>query len=223
MWGALGRRACGPQPASGEDKHGTNAAAIRRNERTRRDLNHTETRRFTTAKHPETLYHFTCRLWWRFIEKEGIRHGEVPIGRGRLLDHPNLTTDPDPANQGWACSAGESLSGGGQQIVWVVSKLAVRIGVELPSRDPKLIRWVDLARQTGMDERTLRRLDAAGGGHMCDWWVYRGIIRPKRIVSVEFLDGGRVPAVEQRLIEVTRTARNSAHVRRFLDHICMLL
>jgi hypothetical protein len=41
-----------------------------------------------------------------------------------------------------------------------------------------------------MDERALRRLEAVGGGHMSDWWIYRGVIRPKQFVSVECLDGG---------------------------------
>lgn len=168
------------------------------------------------ARHPKMLFHFTCRLWWRFIEKEGIVHGEVPIGGGRILDHPNLTTDPDPANQGWARSPGDSLVGAGQTTVMAVNKRAVRIAVRLSPRDPKLIRWVDLARQTKLDELALRRLNAVGGGRMGDWWIYRGVIRPKQFVSVEFLDGGQVPVVEQRMIEAARAARTSAYAMSIL-------
>ena len=83
------------------------------------------------SRRTKPFYHFTSRLWWRFIEKEGIRHGEVPIGGGLTLDHPNLTTDPDPANQGWACSSGEVTWINGRKIVWVGNKRAVRIRVQL--------------------------------------------------------------------------------------------
>lgn len=76
---------------------------------------------------------------------------------------------------------------------------------------------MDLARQTKLDEVALRRLNAVGGGHMDDWWVYRGVIRPKQFVSIEFLDEGRVPAAEQRMIEAARTARTSAYAMSILN------
>lgn len=104
------------------------------------------------TRRPRRSDHFTCRLWWRFIEKEGIRHGEVPIGGGRLLDHPNLTTDPGPAHQGRATRGGEVARIGGRRVVRAANQDAVRISVGVAGRDPELVRWVDLARGTGMDE-----------------------------------------------------------------------
>ena len=183
---------------------------------------HPETRRCTMARHRELFYHFTCRLWWRFVEKEDIRHGEVPIGGRRFLDHPNLTVDPEPANQGWACTAGQCQPGGSERIVWVVSKLAVRIGVELESRDPMLIRWVDLARQTGMDERTIRLLDARGGGQMpIGGSTGASSDRDSSYPSISWMRVW-VPAVEQQFIEATRTSRTSKHARDFLRDKGML-
>lgn len=168
------------------------------------------------ARHGKQFFHFTCRLWWRFILKEGIVHGEVPVGGGRILDHPNLTTDPDPANQDWAGTVGDSHIIGGKRMVMTPNKRAIRIGVELSPRDPGLIRWVALARATGLDERAISHLNEAGGGRMTDWWVFRGVIRPKQFVSVEFLDDGQVPEVERRMIDYTRPARTSAYAMKML-------
>jgi hypothetical protein len=68
-----------------------------------------------------------------------------------------------------------------------------------------------------MDERALRHLDAAGGGGMNDWWIHRAIIRPNQIVSVDFLDGGQVAAIVQRMIEATRPARTSSYAMRMMS------
>ncbi len=161
------------------------------------------------TKHPKLLYHFTCHLWWRFIKSEGIRFGEVPISRGRLLNFPNLTIDPDPANQEWAGFAGEILSQGDHRVINGVNKRAIRIAVKFPRPNPRLVRWVDLARQTGMGEHVLRRLNDSGGGHMHDWWIFRGTIPPARFHSVKFLDGDQVHPVEQKMIEALKEAFSS--------------
>src|SRR5947208_3578856 len=93
------------------------------------------------------LYHFTCRLWWRFIEAEGITLGEVPVRRGRSLNHPSLTSDPEPGGQDWAGEVGEISLPGGETVTMAVNKRAVRVGVRIPNSDPELIRWVDLAKK----------------------------------------------------------------------------
>src|SRR4051812_18604208 len=105
-------------------------------------------------KRPRLLYHFTCRLWWRFIEHEGISMGEVPVRRGRILNHPNLTTDLEPARQGWALHVGEHRLPGGEKDFMALNKRAVRIAVRIPLSDTRLVRWQDLAKQWGMDGET---------------------------------------------------------------------
>ena len=134
--------------------------------------------------------------------------GEVPLGRGRVLNHPNLTVDPEPDHQDWAAPPGESITGG-RTIAMKLNKRAVRISVHFSNPDPLMVRWVDWARASGIDEVYLRGLNAAGGGRMDDWWIYRGVIAPGRFKAVDFLDSGVVPELELRAIAATRRARGS--------------
>ena len=78
---------------------------------------------------PRILYHFTCRAWWHFAKSEGLNQGRVPLSPTEALLCPNLTSNPEPSAQLWACP-----EDGGS------NKTAVRIAVEIPPGDGKLIR-----------------------------------------------------------------------------------
>jgi hypothetical protein len=140
-------------------------------------------------RRPKIVYHFTNRAWWHFIEKEGITRGECPVNRRLVLNWPNFTTDPEPANQGWS---GGRLTG----------KTAVRIGVRVRPKDSNWIPWVDLTKQHGMDSKTFAIYHNSGGRGSKNWWVYRGVVRPDTFESVDFLDGGRVNPMIARILRV---------------------
>jgi hypothetical protein len=108
------------------------------------------------SRAPKTLYHLTCRACWHFIKDEGITMGEVPLSPTEILQHPNLTSNPEPAAQKWA-RVGETAT----------KKTAVRIAVEIPPGDGNLISWRDFAARHGVDRRWYRCLDEVGG------WVGR--------------------------------------------------
>jgi hypothetical protein len=159
------------------------------------------------AKRPRHLYHFTSHLWWRFIQDEGINRGECPISATRVLDFPNLTSDPEPANQDWD---GKGFA--------PHNKLAVRLKVLVPFSDRKIVPWVEFARQNGAKGSWLAELRAAGGGPGCDknWWVYRGTITPSQIVDVDILET-EVGRMEATLILAAAGARTSAEARAIIN------
>jgi hypothetical protein len=132
---------------------------------------------------PSVLYHFTCRLWWHFIEREGISRGEVPLSPTHVLSHPNLTSNPEPTDQRWS-----RLSS--------TNKTAVRIAIEVPSGDDLLISWRALADTHGVERWWYRALDEAGAWEARNWWVYRGVLRPERFMRVDFLDDERISEFE---------------------------
>lgn len=141
------------------------------------------------AKRPRVLYHFTCRTWWHFIRSEGITRGECPISLKRTLQYPNLTTNADPAAQGWADARTDGSD-----------KLAVRIAVRMPLSDTALIRWEDIARQHGMPTRDYLSLKRSGGGRPQDWWIYKGTVHPRRFESVDFLDGDQIHPTDRKML-----------------------
>jgi hypothetical protein len=175
-------------------------------------------RRTIEANRPTTLYHFTSRLHWRFIEAEGINRGEIPLNRFTLGNAPNLTTDPRPDVQRWCGDVGEVLghSPGGLPIINGVDKRAVRITVQVPPEDDRLISWVELVRRFKMDARCFRHLNRTGGGGASQWWIYRGTVSPCMFTQVEFLDGGETHEVERTQMEVVSKARSSDEARSLL-------
>jgi hypothetical protein len=129
---------------------------------------------------PKTVHHFTSHAWLPFIQEEGIYRGKCPVTSKRVLDHPNFTTDPDPAHQGWAGGAS-------------INKTAIRITVKVRRGDTDWIPWVELARQNGINPDFMRRLNENGGGGMRHWWIHRGIIRPSDFLAAEVV-GEPTPA-----------------------------
>src|SRR4051794_18764913 len=100
------------------------------------------------------LYHFTCRLWWHFIRDTGIDRGEAPVSSGEMLNYPNLTSNPDPGPQQWAKA--------GRTARMLLDKTAVRITVDIPDGDRRLVSWRDYTTAHGMSKRDYRMYDARG-------------------------------------------------------------
>jgi hypothetical protein len=122
------------------------------------------------------LWHFTSRVHYHYIRSEGLTRGECPVSRDVRLDFPNLTDDPLPQAQGWAVPDPSFMA---------VNKQAVRIAVDVPGGDDRLVAWRSLAERHGMDRRSYRRLDAAGGFGAKHWWIYRGVIPPAWFAGLE--------------------------------------
>jgi hypothetical protein len=158
-------------------------------------------------KRPNVLYHFTSRLWWRFIETEGIVRGVCPVTRTRVLDYPNLTSDPEPASQPWAGRVGQSVTVAGKTVLKKTNTLAVRITVRVPKSDSALVLWEDLASQRGTDDNTFK-LYKWTGGNPRKWWIYMGTIPPRFFKNIEFLDDGIVAPTEQQLIDLVKDAKD---------------
>ena len=128
-------------------------------------------------RRPATLYHFTCRAWWRLIKSEGINQGEIPLAPDLSLNAPNLTTDPDPAHQLWAIGS-------------ILDKRAVRIAVAIPpGHIAALESWRDIIKKRGVEKWWADWLNLEGGGGEASWWAYWGTIRPEWFRRVDFLDG----------------------------------
>jgi hypothetical protein len=150
---------------------------------------------------PGILYHFTCRPWWHFIKTEGITRGEVPLSFRDVLQHPNLTSNPDPSAQRWGCNSG-------------LNKTAVRITVEIPTGDINLISWRDLATRHKVDRRWYRALDEGGGWEARNWWIYQGVVRPEWFTDVEFFDGGKLGEREARILSICEQSASYEDVVR---------
>jgi hypothetical protein len=152
---------------------------------------------------PLVLYHFTCRLCWHFIKQDGISKGEVPISRTKRLQHPNLTSNPEPLAQKWENGPG-------------ANNVAVRISVEIPPGDQKLISWRDFAERHHIDRRWYRDLDRSGGWEARNWWIYEGVIPPGWFRKVDFLDDGVTSGFEKRLLA---EAEKSVSFDEFLERM----
>jgi hypothetical protein len=148
---------------------------------------------------PRVLYHFTSRPYWHFIKTEGITRGEVPITPEKILNWPNLTSNPDPFVQAWAGSKAAGCA---------MNKRAVRITVELPAQDENLMSWRELATRCGIERWWYRKLDEAGGWQAKNWWIYRGVIRPEWFSDVEFLDNDVIDEFELQLLSVFEQSAN---------------
>ena len=119
----------------------------------------------------EKLYNFTSRVHYYFIQTHGLDRGECPVSKTKILQHPNLTSDPKPHLQGWSDESGGKVK-------LTTNKAGVRITVEIPDSDPSLITWRKLTEEHGMDRATYKQYDASGGlgtGDCFDFqdWILR--------------------------------------------------
>ena len=126
------------------------------------------------------LYHFTSEAHLPGIERDGIKHGDVPTSPTEGFDAPWLTTDPDWAHQTWSWGS-----------AW--DKTAIRITVEIPDDHPNLYSWQQLIETLNIQPVWVAALENAAGGSMDGHYVYLGGV-PK---GWEILTERRQPEVSQ--------------------------
>jgi hypothetical protein len=66
------------------------------------------------------------------------------------------------------------------------NKQAIRIMVDIPEGDDRLVTWRSLTEKHGMDKRMYRQYDAAGGFGARNWWIFVGVIPPAWFSAVDF-------------------------------------
>jgi hypothetical protein len=112
-----------------------------------------------STKESKTLYHFTSHwhLGW-ILKDQRIWVGDVPTSNWDGFNAPWFTRDSRPTAQGWATHM----------------KTRVRLTVEFPEADEKLILWRLLAKRHHISNKTRKLLNATGGGGAANWYVYLG-------------------------------------------------
>jgi hypothetical protein len=117
------------------------------------------------------LYHYTSKERLQLILKEGITKGDVPITPDKGFNAPWLTEDMDWGTQNWTTGA-------------VYNKMAVRLTVNISTADPLLCKWSKVAEEYKMDKKWFRALNK--GNNSDKWFIYKGIISPEMISSIEY-------------------------------------
>jgi len=132
------------------------------------------------------LYHFTALEYLPRILAEGLTRGDVPLGPTKRENAVWLTSNPEPTEQAWASEPHVSTDAEralherlfGRPVprgARYADKRAVVIAIEIPSGDPKLVRWYRYANRRGVNRRWMRTLEKVGG-RGSDWWIFRGQI-----------------------------------------------
>ncbi len=134
-----------------------------------------------------TLYHFTCRPWLPIIQYEGIVRGIAPISADDFREMPNLTSDGDPFAQKW----GQPRAGFTPHL-----RVCVRITLEIPPDDPRLISFDDFAARHGMTGEFCAQLDEQGGFGAKHWYYYEGVVTPDKITAVDFFGDDEPSEIE---------------------------
>lgn len=132
------------------------------------------------------LYHFTSREHLPSILREGLSRGDVPLTPTTGLNAVWLTSDASPDGHGLssgeviaadvAARAGVSTGGKGFR---THDKRAVRLLVNIPRGDRRLVRWRPWARKN-IELNWLAALENAGGGSAKarTWFLFWGVIPP---------------------------------------------
>ena len=120
------------------------------------------------------LYHYTCRAHLPSIMKSGLWLGEVPITR-RAEDCLNavwLTNDRDPSGHGLSDD-----------------KRAIRITVQIPSTDRRLVHWPGWGKKR-LTPEWYAILDEVGIGKSRTWYLFWAYIPPAEFVEIMDLHTG---------------------------------
>jgi hypothetical protein len=142
------------------------------------------------------LYHFTSLEFLESIKAEGLKRREVAVSPDdrRLNVAVWLTTNREPMGHG--------LDRGGQPLTYEeklrkeidpnepafwTDKREVRITLRIPSNDPRLQHWPKWAKRNHVPNEWYKRLASAGGGKHKTWWLYLGVVSPKRFGAVDIL------------------------------------
>ena len=163
------------------------------------------------------LFHYTSVFHAPLILEQGISRGEVPVSHTESTTGVSLTRDGIARRQAW-CRTTRMICGGD---VLPVDKTAVRLTVQIPDDDPRLLPWKEAACRLGVTTSYYRELDASGGGGDRDWYVYFGVIPPEWITRVETKErlGYELadPAVFPRIdiVFTSDSAVRGIHIRKF--------
>ena len=128
-----------------------------------------------------TLAHYTHVLTLAGIACDGIKHGEVPVTRVHVVNYPWFTSEfSQDAQEAWV---------GNQR-----SKRTLRLEVDFPDRDERLVRWRDYAKTLRVQQGWY---DALTGPNVAQkgrsWFVYRGV------VPFDWIKGAYFHSCRQRL------------------------
>lgn len=121
------------------------------------------------------LYHFTRRQNLGAILEQGITRGDAPLTWNTGINAPSLTIRPEPhflESVIGKVYAFEELD------PTLFDKTRIRIAVELPDSDPRLIRWKDFPKKFKVDGRFFRGLSSVAkfGTPAYDWYLFLGEI-----------------------------------------------
>lgn len=137
------------------------------------------------------LYHFTAHEHWPSILREGLSRGGVPVTPTTGLNAIWLTSDASPDGHG--LSSGEVIAAdvAARASVWTsgeglrtYDKRALRLLVNVPRGDRRLIRWRPWARKN-LEVDWLAALEKAAGGSAKarTWFLFWGVIPPTWILA----------------------------------------
>jgi hypothetical protein len=122
------------------------------------------------------LYHFTALTHLPAILREGILRGEVPVTPYTsitTLNAPNLTTNPNPADQKCWCGG-------------ILNKTKVRLTVEMPN--DKLTSFRQIKEKYKMKSRWVKLLDPSYERR--HWFFTFGGVSVQQITKIEIFDDG---------------------------------
>ncbi|MGD0235396.1 MAG: hypothetical protein ABSC55_12785 [Syntrophorhabdales bacterium] len=127
-----------------------------------------------------TLYHFTSTHHlehWPILQ-QGLVGTDVPIA----IDRPGplaavwLTSNPNPANQGWKDGS-------------TVDKTEVRFTLRFRLPTFSLKKWSIYASEQKVSREWYATLDKTGGGGSDNWWLFFGHVPAEDFVSIEVRQG----------------------------------
>lgn len=134
------------------------------------------------------LYHYTARENLPGIAAVGLYRGDVPISPTHGICAVWLTSDPDPRGHGLsearALTRSELRTLGLRRPTRMLDKRAIRLAVEVPDGDERLVSWEVWARENGVTPSWYEVLDRTGGGKASTWFLYHGVVRRSWISAV---------------------------------------
>jgi len=141
-----------------------------------------------SRKNPTTpafiiLYHYTSPHRLSEILESSLSRGDVPLAEGLSMDKsPTAVWFTDMP------TAGSNHDNGLND-----AKRIVRIAVQFPKNDPKLIKWRLYASKKFVSQKWYDKLNRYGGGLADHWWLYLGsidLINGPYPTQIDFLHEG---------------------------------
>ena len=122
------------------------------------------------------LFHFTNQQRLERIYSRGINMGRVPISTFDEFNAPWFTSDADLKRQFWAEEP-------------AVKKTEVRLSVQFPYTDAKLIPWTRIVARERVNASQVAEIYRLARGRVDDWYVYEGVVPVFWIIKYESFAG----------------------------------